>query len=132
MTDRIILTDMRFEARHGVHDWERHEAQAFEVDVELILDLRLAGTSDDLAQTVDYSAVYETVRRVVESTSRALIESIAEQIGRDILDQFEVTEVGVRVRKPGVRLGGPLAHASVEIWRRRSGSAVGGPGPKGH
>ena len=31
-----------------------------------------------------------------------------------------VTEVGIRVRKPGVVLGGPLDHASVEIWRRRS------------
>ena len=33
-----------------------------------------------------------------------------------------VTEVGVRVRKPKVQLGGPLDYAGVEVWRRRSSS----------
>jgi hypothetical protein len=27
--------------------------------------------------------------------------------------------LGVRIRKPKVELGGPLDHASVEIWRQR-------------
>jgi len=31
-----------------------------------------------------------------------------------------VAEVGVRVRKPAVQLGGPLDYAGVEIWRRPS------------
>jgi len=35
MTDRISLTNMVFQARHGVNDWEKAEPQRFEVDVEL-------------------------------------------------------------------------------------------------
>jgi 7,8-dihydroneopterin aldolase/epimerase/oxygenase len=132
MTDRIVLTDMRFEARHGVHDWERHEAQPFEVDVELSLDLRPAGTTDDLGRTIDYGRAYDVVRRNLEGESRQLLEALAESIARDLLADFDVLEVVVRVRKPGVRLGGPLAHASVEIRRSRTGSAAGGPGPEGH
>jgi dihydroneopterin aldolase len=33
MTDRIVLANMVFQARHGVNDWEKVEAQRFEVDV---------------------------------------------------------------------------------------------------
>jgi dihydroneopterin aldolase len=64
--------------------------------------------------------VYELVRQVVEGPSIRLLEAIAESISRAILDAFPVDEVGVRVRKPAVQLGGPIDDASVEIWRRRS------------
>jgi dihydroneopterin aldolase len=90
------------------------------VDVELVLDLAPAGTSDDLAKTVDYGDVYEVVRRNVESASYRLLETMAEAISREILGAFPIDEVAVRVRKPAVQLGGPLDYAGVEIRRRRS------------
>jgi len=124
VSDRIVLADMRFEGRHGYHDWEQRETQPFEVDVELILNLQPAGIDDDLAKTVDYGRVYEIARQIVESTTFRLLEALAEAISHEVLaDLPTVDEVGVRVRKPKVRLGGPLAHAGVEIWRRRSGPA---------
>lgn len=109
---------MRFEARHGVYDWEHEQPQPFEVDVELVLNLQPAGIDDDLAKTVDYGKVYAAVRQIVESTSFRLLEALAEAISHELLADFEVAEVGVRVRKPAVKLGGPLDHAAVEIWRR--------------
>jgi dihydroneopterin aldolase len=120
MTDRIVLKNIRLEGRHGYYDEERERLQPFEVDVELILDLQRAGVDDDLARSVDYGAVYAIVRRVVEATSHRLLEAIAETISHDILTAFPVSEVGVRVRKPGVQLGGPLDYAGVEIWRQRA------------
>jgi dihydroneopterin aldolase len=120
MTDRIVLTNLRFEARHGVHGWERETTQPFEVDVELGLDLTPAGRSDDLALTVDYGLVYDEVARVLDGPPRNLLESLAEAIATALLARFEaVEEVVVRIRKPAVRLGGPLDHASVEIRRSR-------------
>jgi dihydroneopterin aldolase len=121
MTDRIVLTNLRFEARHGVHGWERETAQPFEVDVELWLDLAPAGRSDDLGATVDYGLAYDEVARVLDGPSRNLLESLAEAVARALLARFEVVEeIVVRIRKPAVRLGGPLDHASVEIRRARS------------
>ena len=119
LSDRIVLANMRFEARHGVYDWEQSSPQPFEVDVELLLDLQPAGVDDDLERTVDYGAVYRAVRQIVESTSFRLLEALAEAISHEILADFPVTDVIVRVRKPAVRLGGPLDHAAVEIQRRR-------------
>jgi len=119
VSDRIVLANMQFQGRHGYYEHELLQPQPFEVDVELVLNLQPAGTDDDLAQTIDYGRVYAIVRQIVESTSFRLIEAIAEAISHEILSEFDVTEVGVRVRKPAVQLGGPLDHTAVEIWRRR-------------
>jgi len=120
MTDRIVLSNMAFEARHGVLDWEKAQAQRFEIDLELVLDLQPAALDDDIARTVDYRAVYAATRQVVESTTFNLIEALAEAIAHEVLaTQPLVQEIVVRVRKPGVQLGGPLDHAAVEIRRVR-------------
>ncbi len=120
MSDRIVLRNMQFSGRHGVYEHELENPQPFEVDVELVLNLQPAGVDDDLEKTIDYGRVYAIARQIVESTSFRLLEGIAEAISHEILAAFEVTEVGVRVRKPKVQLGGPLDYAAVEIWRRRS------------
>ncbi len=125
LSDRIVLANMRFEGRHGYYDWELQAAQPFEIDVELVMNLQPAGIDDDLTKTVDYGRVYEIARQVVEATSFRLLEAIAEAISHEVLVAFDVQEVGVRVRKPKVKLGGPLDYASVEIWRRRNPRADG-------
>ncbi len=122
MADRIVLADMVFQARHGVHDREKVTAQRFEIDVELETDLQPAGLEDDLARTLDYGRVYDTVKTIVESTTFNLVEALAEAIAHELLADFAaLDEVVIRVRKPQVELGGPLAYAGVEIRRRRSG-----------
>ena len=120
MTDHIVLANMRFDGRHGVHEWERAASQPFEVDVELVADLRVAGESDDLAKTVDYGRVFDLVKEIVEARTYFLLEAIAENIATSVLDRFGQAEaVVVRVRKPKVRLSGALDYAGVEIERRR-------------
>ncbi len=120
-SDRIVLAGMVFQARHGVHDHEKVTPQRFEVDVDLFLDLQPAGLEDDLERTLDYGRVYLTVRAIVESTTFNLIEALAEAVSHELLADFPaLEEVVVRIRKPAVQLGGPLAHAGVEIRRRRS------------
>lgn len=119
MTDRIVLQNIRVEGRHGVLEDERASAQPFEVDVELVLDLRPAGSSDDLTRTIDYRDVDATVRRIIRDRSYQLLETIAETIASEILASDDVDEVVIRVRKPEVRLGGPIDFAAVEIRRRR-------------
>jgi 7,8-dihydroneopterin aldolase/epimerase/oxygenase len=120
MSDRIFLTGMVFEGRHGVSDVERAEHQPIEVDLEVTLDLAAAGASDDLDQTVDYGALFETCRLVVEERSFRLLEGIAESIARDVLaTHARVEAVTVRVTKPGVPIDGRLDAAGVGIERRR-------------
>ncbi|MFI5258242.1 MAG: dihydroneopterin aldolase [Candidatus Limnocylindrales bacterium] len=121
MSDRIVLINMRFEGRHGVLGEERLNAQPFEVDVELGLDLAPAGSTDDLSQTIDYRVVFGICRDAIEGPSVRLIEALAERIAARLLAAFEpaaLSEVVVRVRKPRVMLPGALDGAAVEITRR--------------
>jgi dihydroneopterin aldolase len=122
VSDRIVLHDMRFMGRHGVHEREQLEQQPFAVDVELMHNLQPAGVEDDLTRTFDYGAVFEVCRQIVESTSFRLIEALAEALAHEILAEFAVLEVGIRVRKLKPPIDGTLGYAGVEIWRRRSGA----------
>jgi dihydroneopterin aldolase len=121
VSDRIVLQNIRLEGRHGYYEHELERPQPFEIDVELVLNLQPAGIDDDLTKSVDYARVYDIVRQIVESASFRLLEALAEAISHEILAEFPVTEVAVRVRKPKVQLGGPLDHAAVEIRRRPAG-----------
>ena len=120
VTDRIRLRGMRFYGYHGVLEAERALGQRFVVDVELALDLRPAGMSDDLALTVSYAEVFEQARDVVEGPPCRLIEAVAERVAGRILDAHDAVEqVRVRVRKPGAPIKGALDTAEVEVVRTR-------------
>jgi 7,8-dihydroneopterin aldolase/epimerase/oxygenase len=121
-SDEIILEGMRFYAYHGVNPEEQALGQRFTVDLVLAVDLRRAGQSDELANTVSYSAVYKVVRGIVEGEPRNLIEAVAESIASEILESFPLVEqVTVTVRKPDVPMKGSMLDAAgVRITRRRS------------
>lgn len=122
MTDEIFLEGMRFYAYHGVNPEERALGQRFTVDVALAADLGRAGESDDLDDTVSYSAVFKLVRQIVEGEPRHLLEAVAETIAARVLDEFSaVQRVTVTVRKPEAPLKGALLEsAGVRLTRTRA------------
>lgn len=120
MSDRIVLQRMRFDGRHGLTAEERSAPQPFEVDVELTTNLQPAGVDDDLGLTIDYGRVFEVCRELVEATNFKLLEAIAEGIAHELLREFAVGEVTVRVRKMKPPIAGRLDWAGVEIRRARS------------
>jgi dihydroneopterin aldolase len=111
---------MRFAGRHGVLPFEAERAQAFEVDVVVELDLRAAGTSDDLSRTLDYGTLFSAARDVIEGPHVGLIEALAERIADAVLARHLAADaVLIRVRKPEAPLPGDVAWAGVEIRRTR-------------
>jgi dihydroneopterin aldolase len=117
--DRIGLDGMVFYGYHGAKEEERQLGQRFVVDVEMTVDVSLAGLSDRLDETVDYGDAYRIVKEVIEGPSRNLLESLAEETARRLLAAFPIQEVRVRVSKPAVPIKGPLERAWVEVVRRR-------------
>lgn len=119
--DRLSLRSMRYEARHGVEPREKEETQPFEVDVVLHADLAAAAERDDLAATVDYTALRELVSAIVTGPSFDLIEALAGAIARATLaatDPAVVGAVEIRVRKPRA-LAGDLDGPEVVLRRGR-------------
>lgn len=116
--DILRLTNMTFHAYHGVWDEEREIGQRFEVDLELKIDMSSAAKSDKLRDTVDLSAVFETIEHVILKEKFQLLETMAERVAQQILHNYKkVEEVLVRVRKPHAPIRGIQDGIEVEIVR---------------
>jgi dihydroneopterin aldolase len=115
--DRILLEGIRALGTHGVLPEEQSRPQPFEVDVELLVDLVPAGDSDDLADTVDYAAVVDTVVRIVEKGHHGLLEALATRIAEECRSDHRVQGVVVTVRKLRPPVGAFLDHVAVRIER---------------
>ncbi|MBM3946117.1 MAG: dihydroneopterin aldolase [SAR202 cluster bacterium] len=119
--DSIALEGMIFYGFHGVSAEEQALGQRFVVDLDAHVDLRRAGASDQIQQTVSYSHLYHMVKEVVEGPRRNLLEAVAEAIAVKVLSESPITSVRVRVRKPSPPIrGAVLDSASVTIFRARA------------
>ncbi len=124
MADKIVLSGIQFHGHHGVSDQERDLGGRYMVDLELTYDLRPAGRSDALADTIDYSAVYALVVAVGRERRFHLLEALAQALADAVLAQFSVSEVLVRVKKQSPPIAGVLDHVGVEIRRMRPDKAA--------
>ena len=117
MADRIELRGLRAVGTHGALPEEQFRAQPFEIDLDVEADLRTAGQSDDLGDTVDYGALAHAVERVVTRERFHLLERLAERIADDVRADGRVTSVTVTVRKLRPPVAVDLASAAVTITR---------------
>jgi dihydroneopterin aldolase len=109
-----------FYAYHGVLTDEQKLGGKFEVDVDMVCDLRRGAKTDHLKDTVDYVRVYDSIRAAVMGQKFFLLEALGDAIAGNILREFrKVKEVTVRVRKPGVPIKGVVDTVEVELTRRR-------------
>jgi 7,8-dihydroneopterin aldolase/epimerase/oxygenase len=118
--DVIRLRDVTVFPRLGVAEIEKEWVQKVTLDVELILDLRAAAETDDVTKTVDYERVYQRIREVAHGRKFHLIESLAGDIARMIVGEFEVERTIVRVRKTNLPFDANLSCVEVELERRRT------------
>jgi dihydroneopterin aldolase len=118
--DRIFLRGLAFFGFHGNIPAEAVNGQKFSVDLELRVDFGRAAASDRLEDTIDYSAVYEAVKGLVERKRFNLLEALADRLAKDLLAGFaEVESVVVKVRKPQAPLPGIFDEVAVEVERHR-------------
>ncbi len=99
--DRIFITALTAEAVIGIYDWEREVKQRLEIDLEIWMDLRAAATSDAIEDTLNYKSVAKRVLAFVEASRYRLVEALAGEIARIVLEEFKVARVRVTVHKPG-------------------------------
>ncbi len=114
--DRVTIDGFTVYGAHGYFDHERTREQEFEVSVSLGTDLRRAGQSDSLTDTIDYDLVRRTIEEVFASESRYLVESLAEEIVRRLFVATPVREVTISIRKKAIWDNGV---PGVAITRRR-------------
>ncbi len=100
--DRITLAGIRALGRHGVAAAERAQAQPFDVDLVVDIDLAAACRSDNIVDTLDYARLHDRLVAVVTGTSHLLLESLASELLDVVFDDPRVRHAEVTVAKPKV------------------------------
>lgn len=119
--DKVIIRQMEFYGYHGLFPEENKLGQRFLVDVDLFTDVKRAGKSDDMNDSIDYGHVHSLVKTVVEGEAKNLVEAVAEQIAGDLLTAFaNLSACTVKVIKPDPPIPGHYKSVAVEIYRERA------------
>jgi FolB domain-containing protein len=99
--DRVFIKDLLLRGIVGVNEDERHKRQDILLNIELVTDLRAAGSSDRIDDAVNYRTVAKQVIALVEASEFFTVEKLATEIARLIVTDYPVGEVTVTVEKPG-------------------------------
>jgi FolB domain-containing protein len=98
--DTINIKDLALRTIIGIYPEERREKQDILINITLETDLKKAGETDDIANTVDYKDLKKKIIRFAEESHCNLIESLAENIAAICLLYSGVKRALVTVDKP--------------------------------
>jgi dihydroneopterin aldolase len=111
----IAIEGMEFYSYHGHFEEESVIGTKFNLDLYLETDTEKAEKSDDLNDTVNYLAVYQVIKKEME-TSSYLIEHVARRILDAIMREFPTVEsVDLKFRKMNPPLGGQMESVSITL-----------------
>ncbi|MFT5905782.1 MAG: phosphoglycolate phosphatase [Cryomorphaceae bacterium] len=98
----------------GVPDDERKDQQVLKVDVDMTPEVSFSSLNDEIQGGVDYYQVSLRLKETALEKPRKLIETLAEDLARVILDEFSVAKVRVEIEK---YILPDADRVGVEIWR---------------
>ena len=119
--DKIVIKDLEVFAYHGVFEEEKKKGQTFIITAELALDLRDAGMTDALEQTVNYAEVCDLISEVMLEEKYNLIEAAAENIANTILIKYDkIKSVRIVISKPEAPISMSFDTVYVDIERKKN------------
>lgn len=125
-SDKIRIVDLEIYTNHGVLAEEKVLGQKFIVSCEMDVDIRRAGNSDSIDDSVNYAVIADLINDVMKQNTFNLIETCVETISRSILNiDDRISSVWVEVKKPWAPIGLPLDTVSVSCKRCRHDVFIG-------
>jgi len=116
--DKILLEGIQLGIKVGTTEEERSKPQPCRLDLTLVTNLDQAGQTGELEGTVDYAAVFRSVERICLDQTFTLLEEVAHQVCCQILENFEVRQVKLRIRKLQP-FSDQLHSVGIEVKRKR-------------
>ncbi len=97
-----MIQGLKVETLIGVYDWERTRNTELVVDITLKADLTRAMASDEVADTIDYAAVADTVTNIGRQSQFELLEALGGAILDALLATYPIHTATVEIEKPGI------------------------------
>ena len=115
--DKVFIEGLEIEALIGIYDWERRIRQTLVFDLEMAFDNRTPAASDDIADTLNYKDVSKRLIEYVGASDFGLVETLAERCAAIVLDEFGVSQVRLKLSKPGAVRGAKAVGVIIERSR---------------
>ncbi|MBQ6267973.1 MAG: dihydroneopterin aldolase [Clostridia bacterium] len=120
MQDRILIHGLRVFAYHGVNPEEKQDGQPFIFDIEADADLRVAGQTDLLSDTVSYAQIIKETVHTATVQSDNLLERVAQRVADALFARFDaLTALHITLKKPEAPIRADFDWVGVEIFRTR-------------
>jgi dihydroneopterin aldolase len=120
--DKTFIRGIEAHTIIGVYAAEKLAKRPLLLDLELVMDTRVAAASDKLRDALDYQAISDAVVAFVERERVELLETLAERLSRHLFADFPIDSLVLRITKPGAVAG--VQAVGVEIERQRGDYAV--------
>jgi dihydroneopterin aldolase / 2-amino-4-hydroxy-6-hydroxymethyldihydropteridine diphosphokinase len=124
MVDRIEINGIRAVTIVGALEHEREIPQPLEIDVSFDVDLRDAGRTDELGDTVHYGLVASRIVAVVEESKDILLERLVTRIADEVLAFDRVEAVDVKLIKVRPPISVDATNTAVCIRRTRADADI--------
>ncbi|MGH8051921.1 MAG: dihydroneopterin aldolase [Methylococcales bacterium] len=112
--DKVFIEALEIECVIGIYDWERKIKQPIMLDIEMAFDNRIPAASDNIEDTLDYKAVSKRLIQFVSESEFGLVEKLAEQCCKIILEEFNVSNVKLKLSKMGAVRGAKAVGVMLE------------------
>ena len=117
--DTVFIRDLSIDAVIGVFGWERQVEQKIMVNLEMATDISQAAQTDDLAHTLDYKAISQRIRVLVQDNQPQLVETLIELIASTIMSEFDIPWLRISIAKPGAVRGSAAVGVTIERGERK-------------
>ncbi len=118
--DKILIRNLKIFAYHGVHVYEKENGQNFIFDIDAFVDMSKPCTSDDVEDTVSYSAIIAETTRIFTADKFDLIEKAAQSVADGLFESFDkIQSLRIFLKKPEAPIKADFDYVGVEIYRER-------------
>ena len=112
--DKVFIRGLEVEGIIGIFQWEREVKLIITVDIVMDFEKKRANKSDSIEDALNYKLVGKRITSFVKNSKFQLVETLAENISKIILQEFPVTNVRVTLSKPGALRGSDSVGISIK------------------
>lgn len=116
--DIVYIRDLRIKARIGIYPWEKAIQQQVRIDLEMAWDNMIPAASDKIEDTLNYKTAAQRVVQLVEADHYDLVERLAEEIAKTLMQEMNVLWIRVTVGKPFAVKGSAEVGVQIERGQR--------------
>ena len=116
----IKISGMEFFAYHGHYPEEKLAGNKFILNLTLWTDTTKAELSDNIEDTINYQAVYTTIKNNIENTKSNLLEHLARRILDALFNNYpDLIKAKLELNKMYPPMGGQIHSVGVVLEKER-------------